>query len=97
MMNYTRRIRFPTYRVMIGSWLAVMLVIAGCATPYKPRKRSFGYSDYRIAPDVFAVSFKANASTNEETAELYLLRRASELTLEHGFEYRRFPQARNSS
>lgn len=79
---------------MIGrKWrfaLCVMVVglgPGGCATPYQSARGGDGYMDYRIATDVFAVSFRGGAGTREETVDKYLLRRASELTLEHGFTY----------
>jgi hypothetical protein len=62
-------------------------LLAGCATPYKSADAGKGYSDFRITTDVFAVSFRGSAGTFEETVDRYLLRRASELTLEHGFTY----------
>ena len=78
----------PTHRLVVGLVIVVALVGAACATTYKPRgTRGGGYSDYRIAEDVFSVSFKGNTATPEELAEKYLLRRASEVTLEHGFAY----------
>jgi len=67
--------------------IAVVLLLAGCATPYQSLGARGGYSDYRISADVFAVNFRGNTATREETVEKYLLRRASELTLEHGFKH----------
>lgn len=66
---------------------ATVLIAMGCATPYQPRGFSGGYSDYRVSADVFSVSFRGSSSTREEVVEEFLLRRASELTLEHGFVY----------
>jgi hypothetical protein len=67
--------------------LVALAVSGGCATPYKSADSGGGYSDFRITTDVFAVSFRGSAGTLEETVDRYLLRRASELTLEHGFTY----------
>jgi hypothetical protein len=58
-----------------------------CATPYQPLGSRGGYSHYRISDDVFSVSFRGNAATREDAVGKYLLRRASEVTLEHGFRY----------
>ena len=58
-----------------------------CATTYKQSKSAGGYSDFRINENTFAITFRGNAATFEETIELYLLRRAADLTLEHGFDY----------
>lgn len=66
---------------------AIVVTVAGCATPYQSLGVRGGYSDYRISADVFSVSFRGNSSTREETVEKYLLRRASEVTPEHGFNY----------
>ena len=59
----------------------------GCATPYEASRTGSGYSDFRVAKDVFAVSVRGNPATREERVERYILRRASELTLEHSFKY----------
>jgi len=65
-----------------------LLMLAGCAsTPYKSGGGSEGYSDFRITTDVFAVSFRGNVRTSEEVVDKFLLRRAAELTLKHGFQY----------
>ena len=72
-----------------ASWClpAVFLLAAGCATPYQSAGSGGGYSDYRVSKDLFAVSFRGNTGTREETVDKYLLRRASEITLKHGFKY----------
>ena len=64
-----------------------MILIGACATPYKAAKHREGYSEYRITDNTFALTFRANIATREEMVDKYLLRRASELTLEHGFKY----------
>ena len=76
------RERLVALHLMVISVMAV-----GCATPYQPLRTGGGYSDYRISVDVFSVSFRGNIATREEEVDKYLLRRASELTLEHGFKY----------
>ena len=65
----------------------VPLFAIGCATKYEARRSSAGYSDFRIAVDVFAVSFRGNTSTKREQVQKFLLRRASEITLQNGFKY----------
>jgi hypothetical protein len=67
--------------------LVVAPAFVGCATPYQSARSSGGYTDFRITKDVFAVSFRGSVGTYEETVDKYLLRRASELTLEHGFTH----------
>lgn len=67
--------------------MLISLGLGGCATPYQSAHGGRGYIDYRITTDVFAVSFRGSVGTLEDTVERYLLRRASELTLEHGFTH----------
>lgn len=67
--------------------MPAVLATAGCATPYQSKGAAGGFSDFRITTDVFSVSFRGNTSTTEDTVEAFLLRRASELTLRHGFRH----------
>ena len=66
---------------------ACMVFAHGCATPYQQRNGRYGYDDYRITEDIFEVSFIGNARTDPSTVNRYVLRRASEVTLTHGFAY----------
>jgi hypothetical protein len=67
--------------------------LAGCetATPYQPLKpgsqQSGGYSEFRIEPDRWKVTFRGNSMTSRETVETYLLYRASELTVNQGYDW----------
>jgi hypothetical protein len=64
------------------------LASSACATSYQ--KEGFftnGYSDSRKSSDRFAVTFRGNEQTSPETAMRYALKRASELTLRHGYRY----------
>ena len=72
---------------MVSCLPVVVAVFGGCATTYKSSDGGDGYSDFRVSTNVFAVSFRGNPGTKEEMVDKYLLRRASELTLEHGFAY----------
>ena len=55
--------------------LTALLLVAGCATatPYQPldpqSRFSGGYSDQRIEPDRFRVTFRGNSLTSRETVE----------------------------
>lgn len=70
---------------------AIALGLAACATPtpYQPNLRgnqtSGGFSEVRIAPDRFRVTFAGNSLTSRERVETYLLYRSAELTLANGF------------
>ena len=72
---------------------AGLALLAGCttATPYQPlgagsSRASGGFSDVRIAPNRFLVSFAGNSLTSRERVETYLLYRAAELTVEQGYD-----------
>ena len=73
--------------------LTALLLVAGCATatPYQPldpqSRFSGGYSDQRIEPDRFRVTFRGNSLTSRETVETYLLYRAAELTLAQVYDW----------
>jgi hypothetical protein len=67
--------------------------LAGCATPtpYQPnipgQAQSGGYSEVRIEPNRWRVTFSGNSLTSRETVEGYLLFRAAELTVQQGFDW----------
>jgi hypothetical protein len=70
-----------------------LLALAACetATPYQPQIRgnqvSGGYRDQQIEANRFRVTFNGNSMTSRETVETYLLYRAAELTVQHGFDW----------
>lgn len=68
---------------------ALLAGLAACATPtpYQPAADTqYGFSEQQIEPDRYRVIFSGNRLTDRETVENYLLLRASELTLQKGFE-----------
>lgn len=68
-------------------------LVAACATEttYRPATGSgfyrTGYSDQQIEPNRFRVTFAGNTVTDRDVVERYLLFRAAELTLQHGYDY----------
>lgn len=76
----------------LAAVLAATAVLSACATatPYQPRlagaRTSGGFSEVRVAPDRFRVTFAGNTLTSRETVERYLLYRAAEVTLDQGFD-----------
>ena len=78
-----------------GSMLALaMLSACATATPYQPniavqpgRPVPGGFSEQRIEPERYRVSFAGNSLTSRETVESYLLYRAAELTQAQGFDW----------
>ena len=69
------------------------LALAACATPtpYQPLNTrgptTGGFSEIRVNPDRFRVSFTGNTLTSRETVERYLLFRSAELTLAEGHDW----------
>lgn len=72
--------------VEIITW-TVLLILAGCATPYQQHGFRGGYSDARIGADTVLVSFKGNGYTSKERVQLYLLYRCAEVTRQYGYDY----------
>jgi hypothetical protein len=79
-------------RLVLAASLILAAGLAACttATPYQPLLDTApglgGYSDVRIEPGRYRVTFKGNSLTSRETVELYLAYRAAELTLANGFD-----------
>ncbi|MGH6963038.1 MAG: CC0125/CC1285 family lipoprotein, partial [Phenylobacterium sp.] len=71
--------------------LAAGLTACATPTPYQPKapgqSSSGGYSEMRIEPNRFRVSFAGNSVTPREKVEGYLLFRAAELTLQNGDDW----------
>jgi len=72
-----------------------LAALGGCmtATPYQPYipeggpGTHGGYSEEQLTPDDFIVRFHGNELTSRERVEGYLLYRAAELTLQHGYDW----------
>ncbi|WP_375269320.1 hypothetical protein [Phenylobacterium sp.] len=76
--------------------LVILLSVAtlsacATATPYQPnlprQKASGGYSEQRLEPNRWRVTFAGNSLTSRETVESYLLFRAAELTQAQGYDW----------
>jgi len=71
--------------------LAASLTACETATPYQPAVRgnatSGGYSETRLEPNRWRVTFTGNSVTSRDTVEGYLLFRAAELTLQNGDDW----------
>lgn len=71
--------------------LGLALTLSACATPtpYQPAppgRHTAGFSEIRIEPNRFRVTFSGNSLTSRETVEGYLLYRAAELTVAQGYD-----------
>lgn len=80
-------------KAILAALASSTLLVAGCATEttYRPATgQGFsrtGYSERRIEPNRFLVTFAGNSVTPRDTVERYLFFRAAELTLQNGFDY----------
>jgi hypothetical protein len=82
------------HQIAVGS-LLLALIVTGCttATPYQPYRAETaggvhgGYSDQRLSPDRYTVRFHGNELTSRDRVEGYMLYRAAELTLQHGYDW----------
>src|SRR5258705_13439005 len=86
----------PAHRSRRGALLLIgpaLLALAACetATPYQPQMRgnevSGGYRDRQIEANRFRITFSGNSMTSRDTVETYLLYRAAELPLQHGYDW----------
>lgn len=79
----------PAFALAVA--LAAGLAACGTATPYQPnipgQATSGGYSEMRLEPDRWRVTFTGNTLTSRETVEAYLLFRAAELTTQQGYDW----------
>jgi hypothetical protein len=77
----------------LGAALALSAGLSACVTPtpYQPavvgHPSAGGYSETRIEPDRWRVTFAGNSMTSRDTVEAYLLFRAAEVTLQNGFDW----------
>lgn len=59
--------------------MMMLVLLAGCATPYQRMGWSGGYEDRVMAPGVYLVTVNVNGYTSASTAFEYLQRRSYEL------------------
>ncbi len=67
--------------------VGLVLVLAGCATPYQRMATLGGYYDIQMGEEVFLVGFRWTRFTPPERIMDYLLLRAAEVALDHGAPY----------
>jgi hypothetical protein len=83
----------PTRSAALIAAITLAAGLAACetATPYQPnvpgQATRGGYSETRIEPGRWRVTFSGNSLTSRETVEGYLLYRAAELTLQGGDDW----------
>jgi len=69
------------------SVLLLLFIVSACATPYQRRGFTGGYSESRLAPNIFRVDFQGNGYTGWDRAYDFMLLRSADLTLQNGFKY----------
>ena len=67
--------------------IATGLVLSlGCATPYQEKGFTGGYSEQYLGDDVYLITIRVNAYTDQATAYEYFHRRAKEITEQNGYK-----------
>lgn len=81
-MKFIRTVKHGLVALICFGYLSIV----GCAaTSYQPAEGNFagGYTDIKIGPDTYRISFEGNAYITGEKAYQYTLYRAAEIALEH--------------
>src|SRR5262249_9009450 len=73
----------PSAKSIVVAFLVVML--AGCTTPYGKMGLTGGYSEKQVSENVWHVHYLGNGFTTMETVQTMWLYRCASLTLEKGF------------
>jgi hypothetical protein len=69
--------------LVFGLWLGACLFACSCATPYKPLKHRYGYSERQVESDVYEVSFLGNGNSSYEMVLDFAMLRTAEIALNH--------------
>ncbi len=67
--------------------LLLLFLVSGCATAYKAKGYSGGYSSTQLGENIFQVTFVGNGKTSRERANDFALLRSAEIALANNFEY----------
>jgi hypothetical protein len=67
--------------------IVMALLLTACATPYQSKGLRGGFTDVQLNKNVFQIAFNGNGYTPPSDVQNMALLRASEVTLEHGFQY----------
>ena len=77
-------------RILIMAAAAALAAACASQAPvYESRADGsrYGYAEMLVQPNRLRISYNGDTMTPRETVETYLLYRAAESTLEHGFDY----------
>ena len=67
--------------------LVIISLASACATPYQPRGATGGFTETRLSPEAYRVSFNGNRNTSMSRATDFTLLRCAELTLQNEFTH----------
>jgi len=67
--------------------IALIQILAGCATEYRKKDETGGYSEIQLAEDTWRVRFDYSRFTQKEQIVDFPLLRSAELTLQSGYSY----------
>jgi hypothetical protein len=75
--------------LIVAAAAALATACASQAPVYESRADGgrYGYAEMLVQPNRLRISYNGDTLTPRETVETYLLYRAAESTLEHGFDY----------
>ncbi len=84
-----KRFAFKSCTMFFCVMLSIPLIFGCAPTGYQPAEESFagGYTDLRISPTMYRISFEGNAYISGEKAYQYTLYRAAEITKENNFSW----------
>ncbi len=76
-------------KLLLAAALGLVAACAAQQTPYQPASQNdrYGYAETQIEANRLRISFSGNSLTERDTVETYLLYRAAEATLQHGYDY----------
>ena len=69
------------------TFLPILLLLLGCATPYQKLGDTGGYLQQKLAEDVYRITFRGNGFTDYKRANDFALLRAAEIGKKLGYSY----------
>lgn len=74
-------------RIKLLSLLVTSIIVTSCATGYKPEGFGGGFSEFKMADNIWQVDFRGNGYTSKQRARDFAMLRAAELTTMAGYPY----------
>lgn len=68
-------------------FLLISFILSGCATSYQPNGFTGGYSETKLADDMYNITFQGNGYASKERVYDFALLRASDITLENSYKF----------